>query len=155
VSRIDYYDDPDAPAANSLRVAASAVVQDGHGRVLLQRRRDNGLWALPGGGMDAGESIGQAAAREVAEETGYRVEPEYVIGVYSDPKHVFAYDDGEVRQEFSVCVACRLVGGELAVSGESHEVGWFAPDAVEHLDMHPRIRVRITDFLGGRRAVVS
>ncbi len=155
MSRTDYYDDPTAPAANSLRVAASAVVRDERGRVLLHRRTDNGLWALPGGGMDAGESIGQTAAREVLEETGYIVDPQYVIGVYSDPKHVFAYDDGEVRQEFSVCIACRLTGGELAVSDESHEVAWFSAEGVADLDMHPRIRARLTDHFAGRTAVVG
>ena len=155
MARIDYYDDPDAPRANSLVPAASAVVVDPAGRVLLHRRRDNDLWALPGGGMQPGESIGDTAVREVKEETGYDVRPLYIIGVYSDPKHVFAYDDGEVRQEFSVCIACELLGGELTSSPESHEVAWQGTDTLELLPMHPRIRVRVLDFLAGRRAAVS
>lgn len=155
MARIDYYDDPDAPAANSLVPAASAVVVDDQGRILLQRRRDNGLWALPGGGMDTGESIAQTAERETREETGYDVEAEYVIGVYSDPKHVFAYDDGEVRQEFNVCIACRLVGGTLAASDESHEVAWFTPEEIQDLPMHHRIRIRVLDFLAGGRALTA
>ena len=121
MSRVDYYDDPQAPAANSMVPAVSAVVIDA-GRILLHRRRDNGLWALPGGAVEVGESVGEAVVREVHEETGYQVEPMYVVGVYSDPKHVFAYDDGEVRQEFSVCVAARVTGGQLAVSDESSQV---------------------------------
>ncbi len=51
MARTEYYDDPNAPEPNSMVVAASAVVTDAQGRILLQRRRDNGLWALPGGGM--------------------------------------------------------------------------------------------------------
>ncbi|MEV6729798.1 NUDIX domain-containing protein [Streptomyces sp. NPDC051364] len=74
MARRDYEDDPDAPAANSLVPAASAVVVDREGRVLLQRRTDNGMWALPGGKMELGESIGQCAARETLEETGVTVE---------------------------------------------------------------------------------
>jgi len=155
VARIDYYDDPDAPPANSLVPAASAVVVDDHGRILLHRRRDNDLWALPGGAMEPGESIGDTAIREVKEETGYDVRPLYVIGVYSDPKHVFAYDDGEVRQEFSVCIACDLVSGELATSSESYEVGWRTADEVRPLPMHDRIRVRVLDYLAGKRAEVA
>ncbi len=155
MSRTDYYDDPNAPKANSLVPAASAVVSDSAGRLLLQRRRDNKLWALPGGGMDPGESISETAVREVFEETGYRVKPLYVIGVYSDPKHVFSYDDGEVRQEFSVCIACELLGGEISVSEESYEVQWFMPEEIGHLAMNHRIRVRIEDFIAGKRALAS
>ncbi|MET3984142.1 NUDIX domain-containing protein [Streptomyces sp. PvR034] len=51
MARTEYYDDPHAPEPNSLVVAASAVVTDDRGRILLQRRRDNDLWALPGGAL--------------------------------------------------------------------------------------------------------
>ena len=61
--------------------------------------------------------------REVQEETGLEVEPEYIVGVYSDPAHVFAYDDGEVRQQFSVCFACSIVGGQVETSDESSRCG--------------------------------
>lgn len=155
MGRIDYYRDPQAPAPNSLVPAASAVVTDADGRILLQRRADNDLWALPGGGMDLGESVADTAIREVHEETGLDVRPLYVIGVYSDPAHVFAYDDGEVRQEYSVCIACRLVGGEIAVSHESTQVGWFAPEEIHDLLMHERIMVRILDYLAGERGAVG
>ena len=53
--------------------------------------------------MELGESLGDCARREVKEETGLEVELTGIVGIYSDPKHVFAYDDGEVRQEFSIC----------------------------------------------------
>jgi ADP-ribose pyrophosphatase YjhB (NUDIX family) len=122
---VDDYRDPDAPVPNSLIVAASAVVDDGLGRIVLQRRTDNTLWALPGGTTELGESLADCVTREVREETGLDVEPLYIVGVYSDPEHVFAYDDGEVRQEYSVCVACRTTGGVLTVSDESTEVSAF------------------------------
>lgn len=154
MARVDYYDDPNAPRANSLVPAASAVVTDEHGRIVLHRRADNGLWALPGGGMDLGESLADNVRREVFEETGLRVEPEWVIGVYTDPCHIFAYDDGEVRQEYSVCVACRVIGGELRISDESTELGLFTAEESATLPMHPRIRLRLLDFLAGERGAV-
>jgi ADP-ribose pyrophosphatase YjhB (NUDIX family) len=154
MGRVDYYHDPAAPGANSLVPAASAVVTDDQGRIVLHRRTDNELWALPGGAMELGESLAQTVVREVREETGLDVEPCYVIGVYSDPAHVFAYADGEVRQEYSVCVACRVVGGTLAVSDESIEVGAFIHAEIDDLPMHERIRVRIMDFLSGARGAV-
>jgi 8-oxo-dGTP pyrophosphatase MutT (NUDIX family) len=99
--------------------------------------------------MELGESLGDCVVREVREETGLDVEPVGIVGIYSDPKHVFAYDDGEVRQEFSICLECRIVSGEVAASEESYEVEFFGSDAVERLPMVDSIRLRITDFLSG------
>jgi 8-oxo-dGTP pyrophosphatase MutT (NUDIX family) len=65
--RVEYFDDPTAPRANSLVVAVTAVVTNERGELLLQKRTDNDLWGLPGGAMNIGESIGQAVIREVRE----------------------------------------------------------------------------------------
>lgn len=154
MGRVDYYDDPAAPPANSLVPAASAIVIDAEGRILLHRRRDNDRWALPGGVMELGESLGDCAVREVREETGLEVEPVGIVGIYSDPKHVFAYHDGEVRQEFSICLECRVVDGELAVSEESYEVEFFTAGAIEVLPMVDSIRLRVTDYLSGQTPVI-
>jgi ADP-ribose pyrophosphatase YjhB (NUDIX family) len=150
MGRVDYYHDPNAPRANSLVPGASAVVVDNDGKILLQRRSDNARWALPGGVMDLGESIAQTITREVREETGLEVEPEYIIGIYTDPGHVFAYDDGEIRQQFSVCFACKIVGGKVQTSEESSEVALFAPEEIDDLDMHESIRLRIRHYLEHR-----
>ncbi|MFB7461727.1 NUDIX domain-containing protein [Streptomyces sp. NPDC056188] len=149
MGRRDYEDDPDAPAANSLVPAASAVVVDEAGRILLQRRRDNGMWALPGGAMNLGESLPDCVIRETREETGYEVAIVGIVGTYSNPRHVFAYDDGEVRQEFSVCFLARPVSGQVAVSAESTDVRWFSPDQVDELPMVPSIRKRVNDWREG------
>lgn len=145
--RVDYYHDPNAPAANSLVVGSSAVVVDVKGRILLQRRSDSGNWALPGGVMDIGETFAQSVVREVKEETGFDVRIERIVGIYSDPGHVFAYDDGEVRQEFNICLACTIIGGELAVSSESTDVRFVTPEEATGLTMHESIRKRIRDYL--------
>lgn len=154
MARSDYYDDPNAPPANSLVPSGSAIVTNDVGEILLHRRADNQLWALPSGKMDTGETLAQAIIREVYEETGLQVEPERIVGIYSDPKHVIAYSDGEVRQEFSICLACRIVGGEIRVSEESSAVRFFAPAEIDHLEMHPSIRLRISDYLERREPVL-
>jgi 8-oxo-dGTP pyrophosphatase MutT (NUDIX family) len=128
---------------NSLVVAASAAVLDEVGRLLLQRRVDNGLWAIPGGAMEMTESLPEAAVREVREETGYEVEVTGLVGTYTDARHVIAYSDGEVRRQFNVCFRARVVGGELAVSDESHESGWFSAEESAGLDMHHTQRLRV------------
>ncbi|MFD7412897.1 NUDIX domain-containing protein [Kitasatospora purpeofusca] len=127
MSRIDYFHDPAAPPANSVVPSVTAVVTDGAGRLLLIHKTDNNLWALPGGGHDIGESVADTVVREVREETGIDVEVDSVVGLYTDPGHVMAYDDGEVRQQFSICFRARPVGGELRTSSESKEVRGGGP----------------------------
>ncbi|MER0241992.1 NUDIX domain-containing protein [Streptomyces sp. HSW2009] len=150
MARTEYYDDPHAPQPNSMVVAASAVVTDGEGRILLQRRRDNELWALPGGGMDFTDSLPGCAVREVKEETGLDVEITGLVGTYTDPRHVIAYTDGEVRRQFNVCFRARVIGGVLAVSDESTEVRFVHPDEFGSLPMHHTQRLRLDHFLEDR-----
>lgn len=150
MNRVDYLNDPNAPTINSLVPSASTVVLNREGKILLQLRSDTHVWALPGGAMEIGETIAQTAVRETKEETGLDVELEYIVGIYTNPRHVVAFSNGEVRQQFSICFACRLVGGKIKVSNESIEVGFFSPEEIEHLNMHPSIRLRIQHFLEHR-----
>ena len=150
MARREYFHDPDAPTANSIVVAATAFVQDESGRVLLVRRSDNGLWAMPGGGMDVGERVAETAVRETLEETGYTVEVVDLVGVYSDPAHVMAYDDGEVRQQFALAFRCRLIDGVAQPSAETPELRWVSSDELDDLEVHPSIRLRIEHGLNGR-----
>jgi len=143
MARRDHYHEPNAPKANSLRVAVSAFVLDEAGRLLMIRRTDNDRYAIPGGGQEFGESVAQAVVREVEEETGLTVEVTGFIGIFSDPDYVIEYDDGEVRQEFSLCFRARPVSGELRTSSESKEVLWVEPVKLDSLNIHPAIRLRI------------
>jgi ADP-ribose pyrophosphatase YjhB (NUDIX family) len=148
--RIDYFDDPQAPPANSMVPSANTVVVDEAGRILLIRRTDNDNWALPGGAMDLGESLPQAAVRETLEETGIHVEITGLVGIYTDPKHVILYtSDGEARQEFSVVFTARPVGGEPTPSSESREVHWVDRDEVPALEMDRSMWMRINHYLSG------
>ena len=82
------------------------------GDVLLIRRSDNQNWAVPGGAIDLGESMVQAAVRETKEQTGIDCEITGLVGIYTDPKHVILYTgNGEVRQEFSIVSTARATGG--------------------------------------------
>lgn len=149
--RIDYYDDPQAPPANSVVPSANVVVVNDAGEILLIRRTDNDNWALPGGAMDLGESLPDAARRETVEETGVEVEITGLVGIYTDPRHVIHYtSNGEVRQEFSVVFVAKPLSGQPTPSDESREVHWVAPDAVGSLRMDRSMRLRIDRYLSGQ-----
>jgi ADP-ribose pyrophosphatase YjhB (NUDIX family) len=145
--RVDYYNDPNAPKANSLVPSVTAIVPNEHGAILMVHKTDNDLWALPGGGMDVGESMADAVVREVKEETGIDVEVTGIVGIYSNPNHVMAYDDGEVRQQCSICFTTRMLGGQLGTSSETSEVRFVAPEALDSLEIHPSMRMRIDRYL--------
>jgi ADP-ribose pyrophosphatase YjhB (NUDIX family) len=148
--RVDYFDDPSAPTPTSLVPGGSALVVDQTGRVLLQRRTDSGNWSLPGGVMKLGETLGEAVVRETAEETGLEIELTGVLGIYTDPRHVIAYADGEVRQEFVVAFTARAVGGELAVSDESTDVRFVAAEELDQIPVHESVRLRLSHWREGR-----
>ncbi|WP_019631089.1 NUDIX domain-containing protein [Actinomadura atramentaria] len=149
--RIDYYDDPDAPEPNSLVPSVNVVVENDNGEILMIRRTDNDNWAVPGGAIDLGESVAQAAVRETKEETGIDCEITGLVGIYSDPKHLIHYtSNDEVRQEFSILLTGRPVGGSPRVSDESRDVQWIARGEITDRRMHRSMRLRLRDYLSGR-----
>lgn len=153
--RIDYHDDPNAPKANSLVPSVNVVVENDKGEILMIRRTDNDNWALPGGAIDLGESISQAAVRETREETGVDVEITGLVGVYSDPKHVIHYtSNNEVRQEFSIALTARPIGGHPTPSDESRDVRWVYSREIAFLKMDRSMRKRVTHHLRREGRVV-
>ena len=146
--RIDFYDDPQAPAANSLVPSVNVVVVNDEGSILMIRRSDNGNWAVPGGAIDLGESVAQAAVRETLEESGIVCEITGIVGIYSDPKHVILYtSNGEVRQEFSIVLTACALSGQPTPSSESTDVRWMPVSDVAGYTMDRSMRIRINDFL--------
>ena len=146
-SRIDFFNDPTAPKATSMVPSANVVVANSSGEILMIRRSDNDNWAVPGGAMDLGESMPDAAIRETLEETGVQVEITGIVGIYTDPRHVILYtSNGEVRQEFSIVFTARPLSGTPTPSDESREVHWIAPGDLATLTMDRSMRIRIDHY---------
>ena len=120
------------------RVGVNAIIFDGS-RVLLSLRRDIGWWNLPGGGVEAGETVDEALHREVREETGLEVELERLVGVYSKPQ----------KNEVVLAFRCRATGGQLAATEETAENRYFEPENLPRNTL-PKHRQRIEDAILNR-----
>ena len=135
-----------------IRAGCSAVIRDDQGRILLTQRADNRRWCLPGGHIDPGESVAEATAREVLEETGLVIRLGRLIGVYSSPNYLVEYKDGNKAQFVSTCIAGLGLGGVLGFSYESSVVGFFVPSLLAGMDIMVTHVIRIEDALKGQEA---
>jgi 8-oxo-dGTP pyrophosphatase MutT (NUDIX family) len=135
-------------------VGANVAIFNEVGQVLLTRRQDNGLWCLPGGHMDMGETLKQTAMREAHEETGLRVRLERLVGLYSSyyPPGTFG-EDSPARAILVVLFRAQPTAGALTLNAEVTELGWFDP---AHLpaDLIPQHLQRIHDAVHETQTVV-
>lgn len=141
-----------ASDATEIRLSVSAVVRrkPGGREILLMQRSDNGHWGLPGGYVEPGESVADACAREVQEETGWTVAVGRLVGVYSDPaRQVIDYGDGARVQAVNLCFeAHALAEGEPTTPEETLQVAYFAPDALPE-PFVPIHQIRLADAVAG------
>jgi ADP-ribose pyrophosphatase YjhB (NUDIX family) len=131
-----------------LRFGCSAVIfNKDRSKALLTRRTDNGLWCIPGGAMEAGESAAEACIREVWEETGLNVSVKRLIGVYSNPHQLIVYPDGNKAHIVVMSFEVEVVGGELGLSNETTAAGFFSVEEMETMPMHGKHKERVEDAL--------
>ena len=98
--------------------------------------------------MDPGESAAECCAREVLEETGLVVEVGRLIGVYTTPDLVVEYDhypNVNRVQPVSLCFTAKIVGGQLGLSDETTEVGYYSVEDIKAMDVWEHHRQRIED----------
>ncbi len=139
-----------------ITAVTNGVIFDDQGRVLLQKRADNGFWGLPGGMIDIGETVEQGAIREVLEETGLHVTLKRLVGIYSDPKAhcVMIYPGDVIVQGVTITFECQVRAGELKISEESTDIGYFPVDALpedtlisHHIRIQDALAKQITPFI--------
>jgi len=138
-----------ADANTQVRMGVGVIVRDSSGRILLEKRSDCGVWGLPGGRIEPGESIRQAAVREVKEETGLTVKITQLLGVYSEPaERIVTFPDNVVHL-VDILLEAKIISGELLCSSESEKLQFFNQGALP-ADLAPPARVPLQDFLKGR-----
>ena len=134
-----------------LRLGCSAVLFDKTlSKILLTRRTDNGMWCLPGGMIDAGESVSEGCEREVLEETGLRVRVTHLTGIYSDPHRVTVYPDGNLVHVVVLNFKVELISGEARLSNETTAVDWFPIDEAVGMNLFHGHAEHIRDTLSER-----
>lgn len=145
----------EADADTEIKVGVGVFILDNHGRILLERRSDSGMWGLPGGGIEAGESVLQAAIREVREETGLEVNITRLIGVYSEPwGRIVTYpDNGDVRHLVDIILEANIAAGELVISPESLELQFFPTNCLPP-DIAPPAIHPIQDYVNRLSGVI-
>ncbi|MDQ0229153.1 NUDIX domain-containing protein [Metabacillus malikii] len=127
---------------DDVKAGVAVVILTKDNQVLLQKRADVGLWGIPSGHIEIGETVSEAAIREVKEETNLDITIKKLIGVYSDPKsQVFEYPNGKVVHFITTCFLAEITGGKLTChSEESLDIKFFDNDKLPNdlLNMHPK-----------------
>ena len=143
-----YFHDPGAPSATVVVPSVFVVVRRPGGRLLLVRRCDSGVWELPGGQVDVGETAVGTAVRETAEEAGISVGVTGIVGLFTDPGHVVRSPGGVVRQQFVLVLRADALGG--SPRGDLHETSeaaWVTVDQLPGLRMEAPVRAWIARSL--------
>jgi 8-oxo-dGTP pyrophosphatase MutT (NUDIX family) len=138
-------------AQGKIRLGCSAAIFDENGRVLLTKRQDNDQWCLPGGGMEPGESLVEACEREVLEETGLTVRVKHLTGVYSHSDQLTIYSKEDKFQIVALHFEADIISGELGLSDETSDYGYFNLEEIENLEMLGRHKERIIDSLAHQK----
>jgi 8-oxo-dGTP pyrophosphatase MutT (NUDIX family) len=123
-----------------IMVGARCLLRDDQGRILLIRRSDNGLWAVPAGGMELGDSVRQCAIRELYEETGLTPTKLAPIGILSGADSTETNSWGHTYQfHITLFLATAWTGEMVTQTDETTDAGWF------HLDQLPSARMATVD----------
>lgn len=136
-----------------IQVGAAVLVEDGEGRLLLQRRTDDHLWSFSAAGsMEPGESAEETACRELLEETGLAARSLQLLGVYSGKNEHHIYPNGDEVYNVEFFFSCRDWSGTLRCQEtEVEELRFFAPDALPS-DLSRGLQRRLTDWFAKREA---
>lgn len=128
---------------------AGACIENEQGEILLQKRGDKNKWGFPGGALELGESAEEAVVREIREGTGYEVQVEYLIGVYT--KYSDSYANGDQAQPILFFFKCIISGGALTIDhNETIDLQFFKRNATPLL-VNKQHEDCLRDYLSGKK----
>lgn len=130
-----------------IMVGASVIVENAEGKILLQQRADNHCWGYPGGALELGETLENAARRELAEETGLIAEELELFGVFSGEEFHHIYPNQDEVYIVDVVYLCKSYSGKLrAQEDEVERLGFFSADKLPE-SISPPVRPVIEEWL--------
>lgn len=104
-------------------ISCGIIIENSKGEILLQKRRDNGLWALIGGSMEIGEKFIETIKREAFEEAGIKINELSLFGIYSGEDRIITYPNGDI---------CCGTGIIFKTTGYSGEIQNNTEETLEH-----------------------
>lgn len=149
------YSQKHADANTRVRIGVGIVIRNADGLILLEKRSDNGLWGLPGGRIEPGESVVETAIREAKEETGLMIAITRLLGIYSGPKDRIVTFPDNVVQIVDILLEAEIISGELVCSNESEDLQFFHLLALPpEPEIVPPARLPLSDVAGGICGVI-
>ena len=127
-----------------MNASGAIIVKDN--KILLQRRSDNGMWGLPGGIMEMGETYHEGALREIKEETGLDIELDYLVGIYHNKDQ--RWPSGDMAHVICAVFKAHIISGELTIDSESLELKFFSKEKLPSIASIDH-KMAINDYFNG------
>lgn len=135
-------------------VGCDVFVLNHENKLLLIQRADNGLWALPGGCQDLGETPKKCAERECFEESGLLVKCTDLIGIYSSNCYEYIHYPWKENEFVHLLFMAKIEGGKETISSETLKVAWFSENEIPKLSDGHNIRIKHGfEYINGKRTV--
>lgn len=148
-----YYHDSNAPCPNQpILPSVHGIVVNESNEILLHRREDSPLWAIPGGKIKIDESVEQCLKREMREELGIEVFTKRLLGIYSDPSYILALGK-QVQRVFLIVFLCVIKKGKLKLTNETVEYSWFKKKDLSSIKAFPLVKEIAIQALNNKNKV--
>ncbi|RXK17519.1 NUDIX hydrolase [Macrococcus sp. DPC7161] len=136
-----------------LIVIGAGVIIEQNEKILLEQRVDNGLWGIPGGLIEIGEKVKDAAIREVTEETGLIPKQVDLFGIYSGENYIVTYPNGDEVYSVSIIFYTNQFSGELTISDESRQLKFVSREEMKDIVINPPHKEFVSDWVNGNKEV--
>ncbi|WP_414047950.1 NUDIX hydrolase [Macrococcus equi] len=129
-----------------LIVIGAGVIVEQDEKILLEQRADNGLWGIPGGLIEIGEKVKDAAIREVTEETGLIPKDVDLFGIYSGEDYIVTYPNGVEVYSVTIVFYTKHFDGELTISKESKKLRFVSREEIINIEINPPHKAFVFDW---------